>query len=149
MGETLTATVSGIEDIDGLTNPGYTYQWIRVVGGNSGNIAGADASTYTLTGADVGHRVRVRVMFTDDDGTPETVTSDIYPSSGQVVSVPSAPRNYGAYPGDGRVRLSWSGPSDAGGVVATTLTYEVRYAPGAAVPETTAWSTPGGRRTTL
>ena len=56
-GETLTASVSGIADADGLTNPGYTYQWIRVVivGGGTSNIAGATASTYTLTGDDVGH----------------------------------------------------------------------------------------------
>ena len=28
-GEILTASVSGIADANGLTNPGYTYQWIR------------------------------------------------------------------------------------------------------------------------
>ena len=80
-GEILTASVSGIADANGLTNPGYTYQWIRVltVGGGTSNIAGATASTYTLTGDDVGHRVRVRVMFTDDGGTAETVTSDDLP----------------------------------------------------------------------
>ena len=94
-GETLTASVSGIADADGLTTPGYTYQWIRVliVGGGTSNIAGATASTYTLTGDDVTHRVRVRVMFTDDGGTAETVTSDDYPSSGTVLSLPGAPRH--------------------------------------------------------
>ena len=30
-GEILTASVSGIADADGLTTPGYTYQWIRVL----------------------------------------------------------------------------------------------------------------------
>ena len=63
------------------------------------------------------------------------------PTGAQTVTVPSAPTSFGAYPGDGRVRLSWSGPRNAGGVIATTLTYQYRYAPGAAVPETTAWST--------
>ena len=138
VGETLTASVSGIGDIDGLTNPGYTYQWLRVSGGNSENIAGAVASTYTLTGADVGHRVRVRVMFTDDDGTPETLTSD---ATGQVLSMPGA-LSFRALVGDGRVRLSWNSPSDLGGVAAATLTYQYRYAPGAAVPAETAWSPP-------
>ena len=65
------------------------------------------------------------------------------PAGAQTVTVPSAPRNFGAYPGDGRVRLLWSNPSDAGGVAARTLRYQYRYAPGDAVPESTAWSTPG------
>ena len=70
-GEILTASVSGIADANGLTNPGYTYQWIRVLrqSGGTSNIAGATASTYTLTADDVTHRVRVRVMFTDDGNT--------------------------------------------------------------------------------
>ena len=141
-GDTLTASVSGIADSDGLTNSSYTYQWIRVVivGGGTSNIAGATASTYTLTGDDVGHRVRVRVMFTDDGGTAETVTSDDYPSSGAVLSVPSAPRAFTATAGDGRVRLDWSTPSNTGGVEGFTLQHQYRYAPGATVPDGTAWS---------
>ena len=93
-GEILTASVSGIADADGLTTPGYTYQWIRfvvVIGGGTSNIAGATASTYTLTADDVTHKVRVRVMFTDDGGTAETATSDDYPSSGSVLTVASTP----------------------------------------------------------
>ena len=80
-GEILTASVSGIADANGLTTSVYTYQWIRVVivGGGTSNIAGATDSTYTLTGDDTTHRVRVRVMFTDDGGTAETVNSDDYP----------------------------------------------------------------------
>ena len=142
MGEILTASVSGIADADGLTNPGYTYQWIRVVtlGGGTSNIAGATGSTYTLTGDDVTHRVRVRVMFTDDDGTAETVTSDDYPSSGAVLSLPSAPRQFIATAGDGRARLRWSNPSNIGGVDVTRLRYQYRYAPGATVPDGTVWS---------
>ncbi len=64
------------------------------------------------------------------------------PTEAQTVTVPSAPRNFLAVAGDGLVRLSWSSPSDADGVVGTTLTYQYRYAPGAAVPAETAWSTP-------
>ena len=103
--------MSGIADADGLTTPGYTYQWRRVLNSNSGggtsDIAGATASTYTLTGDDVTHRIQVRVMFTDDGGTTETATSDIYPSSGQVLSLPGAPNFFkSATAGDGRVRVS-------------------------------------------
>ena len=145
-GETLTASVSGIADANGLTNPGYTYQWIRVVivGGGTSNIAGATGSTYTLTGDDVTRRVRVRVMFNDDGGTAETVTSDDYPSSGSVLSLPGAPRVFTATAGDGRVRLRWTNPLtvNAGGVDASTLRYQSRYAPGSTVPDGTAWSNP-------
>ena len=63
------------------------------------------------------------------------------PTEAQTVTVPGPPVNFSAYFGDGRVRLSWGSPADAGGVHVTTLTYQYRYAPGAAVPDATAWST--------
>ena len=109
-GEILTASVSGIADADGLTNPGYTYQWIRVnrQGGGTSNIAGATASTYTLTGDDVTHRVRVRVMFTDDGGTAETVTSDDLPVERFGAFLAGRRVSFTATAGDGRVRLRWS-----------------------------------------
>ena len=66
------------------------------------------------------------------------------PTGAQTVTVPSAPTAFSAFAGDGRVRLAWRSPSDAGGVNARTLRYQYRYAPGAAVPETTAWSPPEG-----
>ena len=65
------------------------------------------------------------------------------PASAQTVTVPGA-LSFRALVGDGRVRLSWSSPIDAGGVAVGTLTYQYRYAPGAAVPDATAWSTPEG-----
>ena len=140
-GEILTASVSGIADADGLTNPGYTYQWIRVVivGGGTSNIAGATASTYTLTADDVTHRVRVRVMFTDDGGTAETVTSDTtrravrcFPCRARRVGSPRPPVTAGCG--------WWNNPSNTGGVDGSTLRYQYRYAPGATVPDGTAWS---------
>ena len=143
-GEILTASVSGIADADGLTTPGYTYQWIRVVivGGGTSDITGATASTYTLTGDDVTHRVRVRVMFTDDGGTAETVNSDDYPSSGSVLSVASVPISFTATAGDGRVRLVWGNPTYVGVINLSEVRYQYRYAPGATVPDGTAWSNP-------
>ena len=65
VGEELTADTSAIMDADGLTNPGYSYQWVRVVGGSTTNI-GTDSSTYTLTDDDAEKRIRVDVTFTDD-----------------------------------------------------------------------------------
>ena len=75
VGQTLTAATTAIMDDDGLTNPSYTYQWIRVDGGNETNIPGASGSTYTLMTADRGATIKVKVSFNDDDGNPETLTS--------------------------------------------------------------------------
>ena len=41
-GRTLTASTTGISDADGLTSPGYGYQWLRVVNGDDTGIGGAD-----------------------------------------------------------------------------------------------------------
>ena len=55
-----------------------------------------------------------------------------------------APTDFQVFPCDGRVRLAWSTPADLGGGDSGLLTYQYRYAPGAAVPDATAWSTPEG-----
>ena len=75
VGETLTVDTSGIADTDGLTNVSYGYQWIRNDGGTDTDISGATDSTYTLAAADEGKTVKVRVSFTDDAGSGETLTS--------------------------------------------------------------------------
>ena len=75
VGETLTAAVSGIADADGLTGVSYAYQWITNDGTSDTDIAGAAEASYTLTSAEAGKTVKVRVTFTDDGGTEETLTS--------------------------------------------------------------------------
>ena len=74
VGQTLTAVTTGITDADGLTSPGYTYQWIRVNGSNA-DIAGENSSTYTLDAADLDKTIKVKVSFTDDASNAETLTS--------------------------------------------------------------------------
>ena len=76
--ETLTATTSGILDADGLTNASFTYQWVRhdLATTTDTDIAGATGSTYIVTDADEGKAIKVRVMFTDDAGNEETMTSN-------------------------------------------------------------------------
>ena len=69
--ETLTASVSGIADADGLAGASFEYQWIR---GNT-DIEGAADSSYTLVSADAGETIEVRVAFTDDAGHEESLTS--------------------------------------------------------------------------
>ena len=76
VGQTLTAGTTAIMDANGLTTPGYTYQWIRVATDNTEtNIASATASTYTLVAADLGTTIKVTVSFTDDASNAETLTS--------------------------------------------------------------------------
>ena len=79
VGQTLTATTSGISDADGKTKAengdtgyAYTHQWIRVDGGTETDISGETSSTYTLSSSDVGKTIRVRVSFTDDLDNPES-----------------------------------------------------------------------------
>ena len=74
VGQTLTAATSGIMDADGLTTPGYSYQWIRVNGAES-DILGATSITYTLVAADEGKTIKVTVSFTDNASNAETLTS--------------------------------------------------------------------------
>ena len=88
VGETLTASTTGIADANGLTTPNYTYQWIRV-NSTEADITGAISSTYILVGADLGKTLKVRVSFTDDLGNTETRTSAAYPSSGTVTTAAS------------------------------------------------------------
>ena len=94
-GQTLTASTLGIRDHDGLTNPTYTYQWIRVDSdgasnaSNPTNISGATSRTYRLRGAEHGKKVKFRVRFQDDADNQETRTSAAYPDIGPVLRPPS------------------------------------------------------------
>ena len=71
VGETLTASTSGIADADGLDNASFSYQWLA----DGADIAGATGSTYTLADADDGKAVTVKVSFSDDAGNDESLTS--------------------------------------------------------------------------
>ena len=71
VGQTLTADTSGISDADGLTNVSYSYQWLA----DDADIDGATSSTYTVQSSDNGKVITVRVTFTDDAGSDESLTS--------------------------------------------------------------------------
>jgi hypothetical protein len=78
-GQVLTAT-STIADIDGIPASGVgalTYKWqaSSVSGGGWSDIAGATASTFTTTQAQVGKYIRAVATYTDNFGTAETVES--------------------------------------------------------------------------
>ena len=88
VGETLTASTTGIADANGLTTPNYTYQWIRVDGTDEADIAAANSSTYILGAADLGTTLKVRVTFADDLGHTETLTSAATATVGAVATGP-------------------------------------------------------------
>ena len=70
--QTLTADNSAIADADGLTNVSYQHQWLA----DGTDIDGATGSSLTLTTAQQGKTIQVRVDFTDDLGNSESVTSE-------------------------------------------------------------------------
>ena len=72
VGQTLTASTSGIADVDGLTNVSYSYQWLA----DDSEIDGATSSTYTVQASDNGKVIKVQVTFTDDGGSDESLTSE-------------------------------------------------------------------------
>ena len=76
VGQTLTATVGDIADVDGLPDPFLTdantsFQWIRVATDNSEtDISGAMAGAYTLVADDQGTTIKVKVSFTATMDSP-------------------------------------------------------------------------------
>ena len=72
VGETLTADTSGIADEDGLDDVSYEYQWLA----DDTDIDGATGSSHTLTDADQGKAIKVKVSFTDDADNEESLTSE-------------------------------------------------------------------------
>ena len=112
VGETLTADTSGIDDDDGLTNVVFAYQWIRRDGSGDAVIAGATKPTYTLVSEDEGKTIEVGVSFIDDEGNPETLTSD---PTGEVEAKPNT-RATGAPTIDGIARVGETLTADTSGI---------------------------------
>ena len=73
VGQTLTASTSGISDSNGLANAIFTYQWLA----DDTDITDATGLTYTVGADDEGKTIKVRVSFTDDGGNQETRTSAV------------------------------------------------------------------------
>ena len=91
-GETLTATVAGIADVNGLDADTFSYRWILVeIDATQTEIDGATKATYTLNDDDLDKTVKVKVSFTDDHGFAESVTSDEFLASESVddTTIPS------------------------------------------------------------
>ena len=111
MGETLTADTSGISDSDGLDDATFSYQWLV----DDTAISGATNSTYTLADTDRGKTIKVRVSFTDDAGSEETLTSAATAAvtGAEPAERPSTPTGLSGDAYHDRVILSWDDPGDA------------------------------------
>ena len=144
-------------DTDGLPSS-FTYQWLRVDADGTSNpadITDATAATYTLTAADAGKKIKVKVSFTDELSGEEERTSAAYPSSGTVtaaanttapallsVTVTSTPRKttdtYGA-----REHIEFSMTFDA----PVTVTGDPTFAFDLGGPSTATWYAGSGTTT--
>ena len=71
----LSASLTGIEDENGLDRVWVHYQWILSEGTTNADIEGATGASYTLRADDWSKSIKVRVTFTDRGGYPETLTS--------------------------------------------------------------------------
>ena len=72
VGETLSASLSSIDDQDGMTTSTGQYRWYR----DTNIISGATSSTYTITNNDLGYEVSAEYYFTDDFGSLEKISSN-------------------------------------------------------------------------
>ena len=130
IGETLTATTSGIQDEDGLTDADFAYQWVRSELGSNAetDIAGATGSSYAVTSDDAGKAIMARVAFTDDAGNEESLTSFgvIAAPALPDAQVPGAPGRPDVSPQEsGSMAVSWTGPASDGGSAITG--YKVQW----------------------
>ncbi len=111
VGETLTASTSGIADADGLSNVQYEYQWLA----DDSDISGATNATYTLTDSEESKAIEVEVSFTDDAGNDESLTSAATAAvaGAQPTEPPAKPTGLEATTAThDSVTLTWDDPDD-------------------------------------
>ena len=125
VGETLTASTTGITDADRLTNVSYSYQWIANDGTSDSDIADATASAYTLVAADAGKTIKVKVIFTDDNGNDESLTSTATTAVTTAnTSATGAPTISGTVQVDQTLTADTSGIGDADGLTNVSYSYQ-------------------------
>jgi hypothetical protein len=120
--QTLTASTSGVSDADGLGT--ISYQWLR----NGSVISGANNSTYVTGDADVGTNLSVRISYTDNQGTTETLTSASTTAVQNVNDLPiGLPVLSGVFEEDQTLTASIAGISDIEGLGAIQLSMAAEW----------------------
>ena len=126
VGETLTASISDIEDDNGLDGVAFAYQWIIGDGNTEEDIEGATGANFTLLAADEGKAVKVRVSFTDNHGFAESLTSA---ATAAVATTPGAPGNLKVSSGyNWELAATWEPPASDGG--SAVISYRVQWKSG-------------------
>ena len=121
VGQTLTASVSGISDADGMDDASFAYQWIGNDGADA-DIGGATGSSHTLQPSDAGKTIKVRVTFEDDGGTEETLVSE---PTGAVNTPPTGAPTIGGTPEVGEtLTADVSAIADADGMDDASFAYQ-------------------------
>ena len=121
-GETLGVDVSGIDDQNGLTGVSYSYQWLA----DDTAIPGETASTYGVSDGDIGKAIKVRVSFTDDRESQETLTSE---ATAEVAVKPNSPATgaptvVGTAQGGETLTVDASGIADEDGLTGVSYGYQ-------------------------
>ena len=90
--KTLTISTEGIADPDGLSKPQFAYGWHRVPAdgpyetSDVNRIPFATSAKYRLAEADLGMRIRARVLVRDDDWNRVWLESDPFPCGGAMTT---------------------------------------------------------------
>ena len=113
VGVALAVDTSAIADADGLSGATYDYQWMVDDGNAETDIAAATAAGYTPRDSDVGKTIRVRVTFTDDNETEETLFSA--PTETVAAAPPAQVTNVTVEADVGQLTVSWDEVSGASG----------------------------------
>ena len=113
VGEALAVDTSAIDDADGLTGATFAYQWMVDDGTIETDVDAATAAGYTPRDSDVGKTIRVRVTFTDDNGTEETLFSA--PTETVAAAPPAQVTNVTVEADVGQLTVSWDEVSGASG----------------------------------
>ena len=126
VGKALTADTWGIADADGLDYAAFHYQWMVNSGGSDAAIPDATGYTYTVVSDDVGKTIKVKVIFIDDAGNGETLTSSATAAVDAALNTPAtgAPAISGTAQVGERLTADTSGIADADGLSGATYSYK-------------------------
>ena len=116
-GDTLTAT-NTLADAEGLGT--FRYQWLA----DNSAIAGATATTYLLTQADVNKAFSVKISYTDGSGSLESVSSTATAAVRNVNDVPVGTLSIAGTTQQGQALTASQNITDADGFDANAISYQ-------------------------